>query len=144
MKTAAYLMQTAHAPGRAAGLPERRRGVRAVQEPDLQGLIPPYVVLTRPQGRFSKKASWAEAETVCHRRRSERTAVRSGRRCFAGITDARQKARRELLARMNTMGNAMAASPQLTASEEAKKQAYELILVRARKCSTSRREAGTA
>jgi hypothetical protein len=32
-ETAAYLMQTAHAARRAAGLPEHRRGVRLLQEP---------------------------------------------------------------------------------------------------------------
>ena len=39
-ETAAYLMQTGHTPGRAAGLPERRGRVRAVQEPGLQGADP--------------------------------------------------------------------------------------------------------
>ena len=48
------------------------------------------------------------------------------------ISDDRQKARRNLLAKLNTMGNVMAANPQLAASEQAKKQAYELILGRGR------------
>ena len=45
-----------------------------------------------------------------------------------GITDDRQKERRKLLAKMDSMGAAMAGSPALAASEEAKSQAYELIL----------------
>lgn len=128
-ETAAYLMQTAHAPGERLAYPSVGAVFALFKSPTYKGLIPPYVVLTRPQGRFSEEgflgpklkpfatggdpnAPRFEVEGVVSR----------------GITDARQKARRELLAKMNTMGNTMAASPQLTASEEAKKQAYELIL----------------
>jgi uncharacterized protein (DUF1501 family) len=45
-----------------------------------------------------------------------------------GIPDSRQKARRDLLNRMNTMGRMMADNPLLQASVEARQQAYELIL----------------
>ena len=94
-----------------------------------KGIIPPYVVLTRPQGRFSEEgflgprlkpfatggdpnAARFEVEGVVSR----------------GITDARQMARRELLGRMDTLSHAMTNNPKLAASEEAKQQAYELIL----------------
>lgn len=128
-ETAAYLMQTAHAPGERLAYPSVGAVFAAFKSPTYKGLIPPYVVLTQPQGRFSEEgflgpklkpfatggdpnAARFEVEGVVSR----------------GITDPRQKARRELLDQMNTMGHAMAISPQLTASEEAKKQAYELIL----------------
>ncbi len=45
-----------------------------------------------------------------------------------GITDERQRNRRKLLESMDTMSQAMAASPQMSASREARDQAYELIL----------------
>ena len=128
-ETAAYLMQTAHAPGERLAYPSVGAVFAHFKSPTYKGMIPPYVVLTQPQGRFSEEgfmgprlkpfatggdpnAARFEVEGVVSR----------------GITDARQHLRRELLNQMNTMGDAMSASPQLAASEEAKKQAYELIL----------------
>ena len=128
-ETAAYLMQTAHAPGERLAYPSVGAVFSHFKSPAYKGLIPPYVVLTQPQGRFSEEgflgpkmkpfatggdpnAARFEVEGVISR----------------GITDARQLTRRELLRKMDTMGAAMAASPQLAASAEAKKQAYELIL----------------
>jgi uncharacterized protein (DUF1501 family) len=128
-ETAAYLMQTAHAPGERLAYPSVGAVFSHFKSPGYKGLIPPYVVLTQPQGRFCEEgflgpkmkpfatggdpnATRFEVEGVVSR----------------GIPDTRQMARRELLERMDTMGAAMAASPQLAASEDAKKQAYELIL----------------
>jgi uncharacterized protein (DUF1501 family) len=128
-ETAAYLMQTGHAPGERLAYPSVGAVFSHFKSPGYKGLIPPYVVLTQPQGRFSEEgflgpkmkpfatggdpnAARFEVEGVVSR----------------GIPDARQLARRELLVKMDTMGAAMAASPQLAASEEAKKLAYELIL----------------
>ena len=128
-ETAAYLMQTGHAPGERLAYPSIGAVFSLFKSPGYKGLIPPYVVLTQPQGRFSEEgflgpklkpfatggdpnATRFEVEGVVSR----------------GIPDARQVARRELLRKMDTMGNAMAASPQLAASEDAKKLAYELIL----------------
>jgi len=128
-ETAAYLMQTAHAPGERLAYPSVGAVFSHFKSPGYKGLIPPYVVLTQPQGRFSEEgflgpkrkpfatggdpsAARFEVEGVVSR----------------GITDARQQARRALLGKMDTMGAAMAASPELIASEAAKQQAYELIL----------------
>jgi uncharacterized protein (DUF1501 family) len=128
-ETAAYLMQTAHAPGERLAYPSIGAVFALFRSPEYKGLIPPYVVLTQPQGRFSEEgflgprlkpfatggdpnASRFEVEGVVAR----------------GITDDRQKKRRELLNKMNTMSNAMAASPQVAAAEEARKQAYDLIM----------------
>jgi hypothetical protein len=94
-----------------------------------QGIIPPYVVLTRAAGRFSEEGFLGPAykpfatggDPAAPRFEVEGVVAR-------GITDARQQARRELLAKMDTMGKAMAASPELAAAQEAKERAYELIL----------------
>jgi len=128
-ETAAYLMQTAHVPGERLAYPSIGAVFALFRSPKYKGLIPPYVVLTQPQGRFSEEgflgprlkpfatggdpnASRFEVEGVVAR----------------GITEERQKKRRELLAGLNTMSQAMAASPQIAAAEAARKQAYELIL----------------
>jgi len=132
-ETAAYLMQTGHTPGERLAYPSIGAVFALFKSPTYQGLIPPYVVLTQPQGRFSEEgflgpkfkpfatggdpnAPQFEVEGIVSR----------------GITDARQKSRRELLDRMDTLGRTMAGNPQVAASEAAKQQAYELILGRGR------------
>jgi uncharacterized protein (DUF1501 family) len=127
-ETAAYLMQTGHTPGERLAYPSVG-AVFALFKKEYKGIIPPYVVLTQAQGRFSEEgflgprfkpfatggdpnASRFEVEGVVAR----------------AITDDRQKNRRELLNKMNTMGKAMSASPQMAAAEESKKAAYDLIL----------------
>ncbi len=128
-ETAAYLMQTGHAPGERLSYPSVGAVFALFKGPGYKGLIPPYVVLTRPQGRFSEegflgpkyKPFATGGDPNAFRFEVEGVVAR-------GITDDRQKARRELLGKMNTMGSAMRTSPQVAAAEEAKKQAYELIL----------------
>jgi uncharacterized protein (DUF1501 family) len=132
-ETAAYLMQSAHMPGERLAYPSIGAVFALFKSPTYKGLIPPYVVLTQPQGRFSEEgflgpklkpfATGGDPNAA----RFEVEGVVS-----KGITDDRQKTRRALLDKMDTMGDAMAASPQLVASAEAKKQAYELILGRGR------------
>jgi len=128
-ETAAYLMQTAHTPGERLAYPSVGAVFSLFKSPDYKGLIPPYVVLTQPQGRFSEEGFLGPKLKPFatggdpNGQRFEVEGVVS-----RGITEGRQKARRELLEKMDTLGQAMAGSPQLAASEEAKKQAYELIL----------------
>lgn len=128
-ETAAYLMQTGHTPGERLAYPSVGAVFALFKSPGYKGLIPPYVVLTRPQGRFSEegflgpkfKPFATGGDPNAPRFEVEGVVARS-------ITDERQKARRDLLGKLNTMGEMMADSPQLAAAEEAKKRAYELIL----------------
>ena len=130
-ETAAYMMQTGHMPGQRLAYPcigavfAMFKGYNA----GYKGLIPPYVVLTRPQGRFSEsgflgakyKPFATGGDPNAPRFEVEGVIAR-------GITDERQKARRELLGNMNTLRHAMPGNPQLALSKEAEDQAYELIL----------------
>ena len=128
-ETAAYLMQTGHAPGERLAYPSVGAVFALFKSPGYTGMIPPYVVLTKPQGRFSEegflgpkfKPFATGGDPNAMRFEVEGVVARN-------ITDDRQKARRELLGKMNTLGNLMAASPQMVAAAEAKEQAYELIL----------------
>ncbi len=128
-ETAAYLMQTGHTPGERLAYPSVGAVFALFKSPGYKGLIPPYVVLTRAQGRFSEegflgpkyKPFATGGDPSAPRFEVEGVVARS-------ITDDRQKARRDLLSKMNTMGELMAESPQVAAAEDAKKQAYELIL----------------
>jgi hypothetical protein len=94
-----------------------------------KGLIPPYIVLTEPQGRFS------EAGFLGARYKPFATGGDPGQSRFAvegivapGISDERQRERRELLHKLDTLQHAMPADTQLAASEQCEKQAYDLIL----------------
>jgi uncharacterized protein (DUF1501 family) len=128
-ETAAYLMQTSHTPGERLAYPSIGAVFALFKSPDYKGLIPPYVVLTQPQGRFSEegflgpkfKPFATGGDPNATRFEVEGVVAR-------GITDDRQKARRGLRDKLNTLGEMMSASPQLAASAEARKQAYELIL----------------
>jgi len=94
-----------------------------------KGLIPPYIVLTEPQGRFS------EAGFLGSRYKPFATGGDPGQSRFAvegvvapGISDQRQQNRREYLHKLNTLEHVMQGDAQLAASEQAENQAYDLIL----------------
>ena len=130
-ETAAYLMQTGHMPGERLAYPcigavfALLKGYNA----GYKGLIPPYVVLTQPQGRFSEAGFLGErckpfatgGDPNAQRFEVEGVIAR-------GITDQRQNARRELLHSLNTLGNAMPDNPGVKEKLDAEKQAYNLIL----------------
>jgi hypothetical protein len=128
-ETAAYLMQTAHAPGERLAYPSVGAVFALFKSREYKGLIPPYVVLTQAQGRFSEegflgpgfKPFATGGDPNAARFEVEGIVAR-------GITDERQRDRRQLLEKLNTMSRAMAKHPQLVASEAAKNEAYELIL----------------
>ena len=130
-ETAAYLMQTGHMPGERLAYPcigavfALLKGYNA----GYKGLIPPYVVLTQPQGRFSEAGFLGErckpfatgGDPNAQRFEVEGVIAR-------GITDQRQNARRDLLHSLNTLGNAMPDNPGVKEKQDAEKQAYNLIL----------------
>ena len=130
-ETASYMVQTARAQGGREVFPSVGavvslfKGVQA----GYKGLLPPYIVLTEPQGRFS------EAGFLGARYKPFATGGDPGQTKFAvegvvapGISDERQRERRELLHKLNTLEHAMPGDAQLAASEQCEKQAYDLIL----------------
>ncbi len=54
-ETAAYLMQTGHTPGERLAYPSVGAVFAWFKGPEHKGVLPPYVVLTRSQGRFSEE-----------------------------------------------------------------------------------------
>jgi len=128
-ETAAYLMQTGHTPGERLAYPSVGAVFALSKNATYKGLIPPFVVMTQPAGRFS------EAGFLPGKYKPFATGGDPNKERFEvegvvaqGITDERQKARREFLQKMNTLGNSMAHNPQVAASADAEKQAYNLIL----------------
>ena len=132
-ETAAYLMQTAHAPGERLAYPSIGAVFALFKNPEYKGLIPPYVVLTQPQGRFSEegflgprlKPFATGSDPNAPRFEVEGVVAR-------GITDDRQNKRRRLLDQMDTLGSAMGTNPQVAAAKQSREQAYELILGKGR------------
>lgn len=129
-ETASYMTQTGRMPGRIV-YPAVGAVVTAFKgfEQGTDGLIPPYVVLTEPQGRFS------EAGFMGIRYKPFATGGDPNAQKFAvegivapGVSDEQQAQRRELLGRINTMGRFMDGDPALAMAKEAQGQAYDLIL----------------
>ncbi|MBN2024666.1 MAG: DUF1501 domain-containing protein [Pirellulales bacterium] len=134
-ETAAYMVQTGRKPGGGIVYPSVGAVVsffKGGQGKD--DLIPPYIVLTESQGRFS------EAGFLGSRYKPFATGGDPKQKRFAvegivaeGISDERQKSRRELLGRLNTLQNALTGDPRLAPLARAESQAYDLILGDARK-----------
>jgi uncharacterized protein (DUF1501 family) len=130
-ETASYMVQTARAQGGRDVFPSVGAVVSLFKgaQAGYKGLIPPYIVLTEPQGRFS------EAGFLGPRYKPFATGGDPGQSRFAvegivapGISDQRQRNRRELLHQLDTLEHAMPGDTQLVASDQCEKQAYDLIL----------------
>jgi len=94
-----------------------------------KGLLPPYIVLTKPQGRFS------ESGFMGLRYKPFATGGKPNAPVFTvegiiqqGITEARQRDRRQLLHDLETYGNKMKGNPAFEKMDHCEDQAYELIL----------------
>lgn len=130
-ETAAYLVQTGRQPGDRQVYPSMGAVVSLFKGYDAgyKGLIPPYVVLTEPQGRFS------EAGFLGSRFKPYATGGDPAQTRFAvegvvapGITEARQQSRRDLLKELNSLDHALQSDPQITNAIDCERQAYDLIL----------------
>ena len=134
-ETAAYLMQTGHLPGERLAYPSIGAVFALMKGYNVgyQGLIPPYVVLTQPQGRFSE-AGFLGSKFKPFATGGDPNAVRFEVEgvIARGITDARQTARRDLRHKLNTLGDALPDNPQLALAANAGQQAYDLILGKGR------------
>jgi len=130
-ETASYMVQTGRKPGErlvfpcAGAVVSFFKGVNA----GYRSLIPPYIVLTQPQGRFSEDGFLGQ------RYKPFATGGDPAQARFAvegvvaqGVTDQRQQDRRELLRKLNTLGAAIKDDAALKDFQDAREQAYELIL----------------
>ena len=142
-ETATYAMQTGRKPGERLVHPGLGAVVSALRGYDhgYKGLIPPYVVLTTPLGRFE------ETGFLGPRYQPFVTGGDPNQRRFAvegivseGITDARQSARRNLLHSLDTLGKAMPGDPLFVETDRCEDKAYDLILGDARQLFELSRE----
>ena len=130
-ETAAYITQTGRQPGGRLVYPAVGAVVSLTKGYDAgyKGLIPPYVVLTEPQGRFD------EAGFLGAKYRPFATGGNPAQTPFAvegiiapGITAERQKNRRELLHHLDTLAQTLPEDPQVVANAQAENAAYDMIL----------------
>jgi hypothetical protein len=130
-ETASYEVQTGRASGGKDVFPcvgavaSYFKGVNA----GYKGLIPPYIVLTEPQGRFSEEGflglrykPFATGGDPAQNRFAVEGVV------LQGISDQRQQSRRQLLHDLNTFDKSLRDDPRITPWKESEQQAYDLIL----------------
>ncbi|QDV64922.1 DUF1501 domain-containing protein [Crateriforma conspicua] len=131
-ETASYLTQTGRMPGRIVH-PAAGAVVNAMTDQKTDGgsssLIPPYVVLTRPQGRFS------EAGFLGIKYKPFATGGDPNAQRFAvegivapDLNENRQLQRRELLSQLNSLPDRIQHSTTLASAAESRDQAYDMIL----------------
>ncbi len=128
-ETASYLTQTGREPGRlvypsVGAVVSKFKGYDA----GYKGIAPPYVVLTKPQGRFS------ESGFLGQKYKPFSTGGDPNQEVFAveglvakGITDKRQKKRRELLNSLDTLGSVMEGNQEFAGADKCEEDAYEMM-----------------
>ncbi|MDH3981847.1 MAG: DUF1501 domain-containing protein [Kiritimatiellaceae bacterium] len=129
-ETASYVTQTGRPVGgdvypSAGAVVSRFKGYDA----GYKGLLPPYIVMTKPQGRFS------ESGFMGLRYKPFATGGKPSAPVFTvegviqkGITQARQENRRDLLHALETYSRKMKGNPAFAQMDMCEQQAYELIL----------------
>ena len=134
-ETASYLVQTGHKSGRlvypsVGAVVSQFKGYQH----GYKGLVPPYIVLTESQGRFS------EAGFLGPKYKPFVTGGNPNNKPFVvegiiakGISDQRQLSRRQLLHDLDSLGKAMAGNPHFEELDKCEKNAYEMMFGGARK-----------
>jgi hypothetical protein len=134
-ETASYMVQTGRKPGRLV-YPSVGAVVSLFKGYDqgYEGLTPPYVVLTESQGRFS------EAGFLGQKYKPFATGGDPARSPFAvegivaqGITDERQRTRRDLMHDLDTLGKAMPQAPAFEELDRTEEKAYDMMFGDVRK-----------
>ncbi len=129
-ETGSYLVQTGRMPDKdvypcVGAVMSKLRGYDA----GYKGVLPPYIVLTKPQGRFS------ESGFLGNKYKPFATGGDPAKNPFevegiiaAGVSEQRQKTKKEMLEILNTYKKLMKESPALARGNLSQEQAYELIL----------------
>ncbi|MEI6492563.1 MAG: DUF1501 domain-containing protein [Verrucomicrobiota bacterium] len=130
-ETASYMVQTGHLEGDHLVYPSMGAVVSLLKGYDAgyKGLLPPYIVLTEPQGRFS------EAGFLGPRYKPFATGGDPAKTPFAvegivaeGISPEYQSLRRELLGRLDTLGKQFQNDPRFVEYRKTGEAAYDMIL----------------
>ena len=130
-ETASYLTQTGRMPDRyvypmVGGVVSYFKG----SDHGYDGLLPPYIVLTQPQGRFSEAGflgiKYKPFATGGDPNARDKFAVEGI--VTPGVDDSQQERGRQILGRLNTLGKVLHNDPLMQAADKAQKEAYDLII----------------
>ena len=133
-ETASYLTQTGRMPGRlvypaAGAVVAAFKGFPEPVPGEEENLIPPYIVLTRPQGRFSEAGFMG----IKYKPFATGGDPNAARFAVEGIiapdlsTD-QQLQRRQMLKELNSLGRAVDDDPSLAVAAASRQRAYDLIV----------------
>jgi hypothetical protein len=134
-ETASYIVQTGRQPDRLV-YPSAGAVVSLFKGYDqgYKGIVPPYVVLTEPQGRFS------ESGFLGPKYKPFATGGDPGKTPYVvegvvaeGVSDQRQISRRALLHDLDTLGSAMKGNAQFLKADKCEEDAYALMFGDAKK-----------
>lgn len=133
-ETASYLTQTGRMPGRlvypaAGAVVTAFKGFPENQTDAKENLIPPYIVLTSPQGRFSEAGFMG----IKYKPFATGGDPNAARFAVEGIiapdlSDAQQMRRRELLGNLNSLSAAIKSEDSLSVAMQSRDEAYDLII----------------
>ncbi|MCA9119203.1 MAG: DUF1501 domain-containing protein [Planctomycetaceae bacterium] len=133
-ETASYLTQTGRMPGRivfpaAGAVVTAFKGFDESPGNGTESLIPPYVVLTSPQGRFSE-AGFMGTKYKPFATGGDPNAARFAVEGIVApdLSDAQQMQRRDLLQRVNSLGNSLKRETELAVATKSREHAYDLML----------------
>jgi len=134
-ETASYRVQTGRMPGRlvypcVGAVVSLFKGYGHGYE----GVVPPYIVLTQPQGRFSEAGFLGQAyKPFATGGDPNRTPFAVEGIVAPGISDKRQHSRRDLLHALDTLGKSMPGDPYLAELDRCEAEAYGMMFGDARK-----------
>ncbi|QQE11279.1 DUF1501 domain-containing protein [Planctomycetota bacterium] len=141
-ETASYRVQTGHTPGRlvypcVGAVTSLFKGYDA----GYKGIVPPYIVLTQPQGRFSEAGFLGSKYKPFATGGDPNTEVFAVEGIVAkGISDERQHQRRQLLRELDTLDDVMSGCEEFKRMNQCEEQAYELMFGDAKKLFDLRNE----
>ncbi len=130
-ETASYVVQTGHPEGERIVYPSVGAVVSLYKgtSAGYSGRIPPYIVLTEPQGRFSESGFLgSKYKPFATGGNPATTPFAVEGIVAAGITPERQQLRRELLHRLDSLAITAPDDPVVKAMRSCEDEAYDLIL----------------
>lgn len=128
---ATYITQTGHQPGERLVYPCAGSAVSFFKgySAGYRGQIPPYVVLTEPQGRTSEGGFLgAKYKPFVTGGDPAKTPFAVEGIVMPGITDLQQRQRRECLDQLNTLRHSASKTPAMQALARSEDEAYDMIL----------------
>lgn len=129
-ETAAYLVQTGRNPSERVVYPTAGAVVSLFRRADANrlGLLPPYIVLTQPQGRFDE-AGFLGNRYKPFATGGDPNAARFVVEGLVGqLSEAELRQRRDLLHRLGSLPRALPKNPTIQALAKSEDDAYDLLL----------------